>query len=183
MRMLIQGGPGSGKSALAIKIANITGTPVFHLDDIFWLPNWKENPLKNFRKEVEILVKNDKWIIDGNYNKIIDLTLPRATVVVFLDLTLYNSLLRLFFRGFGRNSPIKIGEITPLPKNVQDKGSIKRIFESIFVLWYYAINFRLRKKSNMIERLTEYKSDKTILFFKRKEHVESFVSSFLKKYS
>lgn len=84
-RILVLGSPGSGKSMLSRRLGEITGLPVVHLDGIYWKPGWVESTHAEFDARVVDAVAQDEWIIDGSYSRTLDLRLPRAELVIYLD--------------------------------------------------------------------------------------------------
>ncbi len=85
-RILVIGCSGAGKSTLARRLAGKLGLPLIHLDAAYWLPGWQEPPRDVWRRTVADLVAADQWVMDGNYSGTFDLRMPRADMVVFLDL-------------------------------------------------------------------------------------------------
>jgi adenylate kinase family enzyme len=85
-RILILGPSGAGKSTLARRIGERLGLPVVHLDRINWNPGWVQTETERFRERVAEAVKGDAWVMDGNYTTHLDLRLPRAEAVIWLDL-------------------------------------------------------------------------------------------------
>lgn len=85
-KIIVIGCPGSGKSYFAKKMAKITKIPIYHLDLIYWRPNWETMPKEEFRTEVIKILEKSEWIIDGNYNRTIEDRFKRAELVYFLDL-------------------------------------------------------------------------------------------------
>lgn len=71
-KIYITGGPGSGKTTYAKKLAKKMNLPCFDLDDIKWI-NRTENINKSRPKEErkfllnKILQENDHWICEGVY--------------------------------------------------------------------------------------------------------------------
>lgn len=59
--------------------------PVIHLDKEFWQPGWGQIPKDEWRHRTEVLVGRDEWIIDGSYDRTLDIRLLRADTVIFLD--------------------------------------------------------------------------------------------------
>ncbi len=84
-RIIIVGNGGTGKSTIAVKLGNILGLPVVHLDRLFWRPGWKSVPNAEFDALLAEEVGKDEWIIDGNYNRTIEMRLQRADTVIWLD--------------------------------------------------------------------------------------------------
>jgi len=86
VRILIVGSGGAGKSTLARGLADITSLPLVHLDQHYWRPGWRRTPTVEWRGPVQSLLVAPMWIMDGNYGGTLDLRVPRATLIVFLDL-------------------------------------------------------------------------------------------------
>jgi adenylate kinase family enzyme len=84
-RVLVIGISGAGKTTLAQQIAAATGLPLIHLDREHWLPGWREPPKSEWRAKVAALAATDAWIMDGNYTGSLDVRMPRADAVVWLD--------------------------------------------------------------------------------------------------
>jgi adenylate kinase family enzyme len=87
-RIHILGGPGSGKSFVAAKIAATFGMAAYDLDDLFWDP---AAPTYGVRAEKEqrdqaltALVKQEAWVIEGAYYKWLTLSFERADLVTLL---------------------------------------------------------------------------------------------------
>lgn len=68
-RISILGGSGSGKSTLCTILSKELGLPAIHLDAINFNPDWEEIDKQERNKIISAKSKEDKWIIDGNYNK------------------------------------------------------------------------------------------------------------------
>ena len=107
-KILIIGHPGAGKTTLAVRMGEILGLPVIHLDKQFWRPGWQESPREEWRERVSEMIKGERWIIDGTYDNSLDVRLPHADTVVFLDFPTGLCLWRILKRmmtGFGRVRP------------------------------------------------------------------------------
>ena len=48
-RILIIGSGGAGKSTLAVKLSELLGLDVVHLDSYFWNPNWEKTPTDKWK--------------------------------------------------------------------------------------------------------------------------------------
>ena len=101
-KILIIGSPGTGKSTLAVQLARKTSLPVIHLDK-YWHDQslWsKDLPQKKqqWRKYIHKLVKQEDWIMDGNYTSTLDIRIPDADFVIFLDYPRRIALLRTIKR-------------------------------------------------------------------------------------
>jgi len=85
-RIVILGPSGAGKSTLARRIGECVGLPVVHLDAIYWKPGRVPTEVGRFRERVTEVAAGDAWVMDGNYTRHLDLRLPRAEAVIWLDL-------------------------------------------------------------------------------------------------
>ncbi|MCL9759688.1 adenylate kinase [Frankia sp. AiPa1] len=107
-RVLVVGSGGAGKSTLAREIARRAGLPVIHLDRHFWRPGWVATPVDEWRAVVAGLVARPAWVMDGNYGGTLDLRIPAAELIVFLDLprrVAISRALRRWARWHGRTRP------------------------------------------------------------------------------
>ena len=84
-RVCIIGCPGAGKSTLSFKIAEKTGLPLYHLDQMFWRPGWVEADRDSFRQQHAQIITDERWIIDGMYRTTFADRLAAADTVIFLD--------------------------------------------------------------------------------------------------
>lgn len=84
-KIMVIGCPGSGKSTLSRALHAKTGIPLFHLDMMNWNADRTTVERAVFRKRLSSAIKNDEWIIDGNYGSTIELRLQACDTVIFLD--------------------------------------------------------------------------------------------------
>lgn len=101
-RIAVVGTTGSGKTTIAQALAELYELPHIELDALHWGPDWKEPPLEVFRQRVDQALAGPKWVVDGNYAKVRDLTWGRATTLVWLDYDLPVIIWRLVWRSFRR---------------------------------------------------------------------------------
>ncbi len=83
--IIIVGTSGSGKTTLAKRIARESGRLHIHLDDEFWLPDWKNRPYPEFLARLAKLMQASAWVMDGNYTKARELTWAKAHIIIWLD--------------------------------------------------------------------------------------------------
>ena len=84
-KVLVIGSGGAGKSTLAVRLGKVLGLPVVHLDRLHWKPGWVEPDKTEWRETVIDLVAGDEWVMDGNYGGTLDLRIPVADTIVFMD--------------------------------------------------------------------------------------------------
>src|SRR5688572_8188777 len=93
-KILVIGPNGSGKTTFGKKLSAKLNIPFYELDFYSWQPDWVETDYDEFRKITEELTAKDEWIIDGNYARNQDITIPRADTIIWLDASLAKSLYR-----------------------------------------------------------------------------------------
>ena len=101
MRRVVILGPGaSGKSTLAIHLAEITVLPMIELDKVFWRPGLAATPRDQWIKLQERHVEENGWIIDGDLGPYdaVEVRLKAADTVIFQDF----SLIRCIWRAIRR---------------------------------------------------------------------------------
>lgn len=84
-RICVIGTTGSGKSTLAATIGGRLGIPVVELDALHWEANWTEAEPLVLRRRVGAATAGDRWVADGNYSSVRDLTWDRADTMIWLD--------------------------------------------------------------------------------------------------
>jgi adenylate kinase family enzyme len=88
MRTVIIGNSGSGKSRLARLLSEFYSLPIIHLDRLFWMPGgFNEKRSKDeVSREMELKQKDNSWIVEGVFGELAELFLPRAQMLVYLDM-------------------------------------------------------------------------------------------------
>lgn len=97
-RIMIFGLPGSGKSFFAIRLGKLLDIPVEHLDRYFYVDNWVERDYNQFLYIQEDLIKNERWIIDGNAIKSLEMRFKEADIVLYFRFNRLFCLWRIFRR-------------------------------------------------------------------------------------
>ncbi|MEX5635112.1 adenylate kinase [Parafrankia sp. FMc2] len=142
-RILVVGSGGTGKSTPSRRLGVPWDIPVIHLDQHFWSPGWIEMPQESWRQTVNELISQPRWIMDGNYAGTLDLRIPAADVILFLDLPRHVALSRVMWRRIRwhhRHRP----DITP--------GCSERIsWEFLRWVWAYPRQGRARVSAALDE--------------------------------
>jgi len=97
-RVVVLGCSGSGKSTLARVMGERLGLPVIHLDTLFYTPGWKPREWEAFRASLAAAIAGEEWLIDGHFAETLDLSLPRAELVVFVQQARWRRLWRVTWR-------------------------------------------------------------------------------------
>ena len=85
-KIILLGSGGSGKSYMSKHIAQITGYPLYHLDNEFWKQDWVMSTKEEKLKRHEEIFSEETWIIDGNYNSTMEIRFAAADLIIFLDI-------------------------------------------------------------------------------------------------
>ena len=87
-RIYILGGPGSGKSFIAAKLAKQFGIPAYNLDTLFWNQaalNYGIRADPEYRDgQLAVIVSQDGWIIEGVYYEWLAPSFKTADVIIAL---------------------------------------------------------------------------------------------------
>ena len=88
MKAIIIGNSGSGKTWLATRLAERFGSPIIHLDDLFWMPGKFEHARSEAEQNqlLEQARKQANWIAEGVFGRLAEQLLPDADLLVWLDL-------------------------------------------------------------------------------------------------
>jgi adenylate kinase family enzyme len=86
-RVCVVGSSGSGKTTFARELAARLCVAHVELDALHHQPGWQPLALEKLRAQVDAACPaGGRWVADGNYQKVADLTRDRADVIVWLDL-------------------------------------------------------------------------------------------------
>lgn len=99
-RICIIGQSGGGKSTLATAIGERLGLPVVHLDQYRHVPGsqWHPRSDEEFVELHDSAIRGNRWVIEGNYSKLMPRRLQRATGLIVIDISTSVSLARYFRR-------------------------------------------------------------------------------------
>lgn len=167
-RIIIIGSGGAGKSTLARRLGEILNIPVFHLDKLYWKPNWQEPDKIAWQSEVSKLLKKDAWIMDGNFGGTLEMRLNACDTAIFLDFSPFVCLYRILKRRLKYRN-------TNRPDMAQ--GCNEKI-DLEFLGWI--LSYRKRKKPKVLELLTKFQTEKNIIILKTAKDVETFLENFSK---
>ncbi|MEM7417242.1 MAG: adenylate kinase [Gemmatimonadota bacterium] len=161
-RWLLVGSGGAGKSTLARTMAERLGLPLIHLDREYWGPKWAKPATEEWRARAEALAAGDRWVMDGNYSGTLDVRMPRAQVVVLLDMSPWRCVWRVVKRRWlDRERP-------DIPEDCDDQLNWE------FIHWI--VSYRRRSLPRVLRRLDEH-PHLDIVRLRRPAEVDAFVES------
>lgn len=164
-KIIILGCAGCGKSTLAAKLSEKLQIPLLHLDTIYWKANWQEEDKEIFEnKQIEFL-KNDSWIIDGNYRDTLEMRLKDADTVLYLDYPRRVAIYGIYKRYFEYRKKTR----TSIAAGCKEK------IDRSFFKWVW--RFKKHAKPKIIEILNGYKDNCNIYFFKNRKELNNFLNN------
>lgn len=86
-RILVVGCPGAGKSTFARKLRDALDLPLVYLDMLWHKPDQTTATREEFDVELDAVLRQNRWIIDGNYARTLKRRLKRAETVFLFDLS------------------------------------------------------------------------------------------------
>jgi adenylate kinase family enzyme len=104
---MIFGRPGSGKSTFAYNLSKRLNLPLYHLDKYYFTNNWQERKREEFLQIQQGIVNQEKWIIDGNSIRSLEMRYQRADVVIYFTYPHLLCLFRVIKRLFSKNPQIQ----------------------------------------------------------------------------
>ena len=117
-RILVLGSSGAGKSHLSRALAGILGIDAIHLDDHFWQPDGQPCGDREWREIVKELAARESWIMDGTYERSLDLRMPRAEAIVLLECPSELCLERVLRRESEGAKPVRHDRSSPSPQQI-----------------------------------------------------------------
>ncbi len=84
-RVIVLGCPGAGKSTFARRLRELTGLPLYYLDQIWHKPDRTTVTREEFDAALGEILAKDEWIIDGNYKRTVERRLAACDTAFLLD--------------------------------------------------------------------------------------------------
>ena len=91
-KIIVIGCPGSGKSYFSKKLKDILNYPIYHLDLIWNKPDKTTISREEFDSILNKIFLEDTWIMDGNYQRTLEMRINACDTIILLDFDLEVSL-------------------------------------------------------------------------------------------
>lgn len=160
-KVIIIGSPGAGKSFFSQKLKNITKLPLYHLDMLYHKKDGTHISKEELEEKLKDIFKEEEWIIDGNYQRTLELRLKECDTVFLLDFPT-----DVCLAGAESRIGNKRDDLPWVEEKLDEefKNSIK--------------NFSKEKLPQIYMLLDKYKSKKNIIVFKTREDVDCYIENF-----
>ena len=106
-RVLIIGSNGAGKSTFSFRLAEKTGLPLVHIDQIYWQDAWDVTPEAEFDRRVQAETQDLRWIIEGNNLRSLPRRLARADTVFWFEFPPPLCVLNIFRREWAYRGRVR----------------------------------------------------------------------------
>lgn len=156
-RILILGCSCAGKSTLARAMGEKTGIPVVHLDKLWWTGNWENVTREVFDARLAEELAKPRWIIDGNYDRTIEIRLQHCDTAVYFDFSRWTCLWGMLKRVLS-----SYGKVRP-----DMGGNCAERFDWEFIGWIW--NFNREKREKMLDLLNNAPGVEAVILKNRRE--------------
>lgn len=156
-KIMVIGCCGSGKSTLSKKLAQKLNLPLVHLDMLNWCGNWECIPQQAFDDLLLAELQKEAWIIEGNYNRTIELRLQYCDTVIYLDYPRLTCLLGVLKRVIAYHGRTR----SDMGGNCPEK------FDLDFLKFVW--NFNQNHREHYLKLLSEQTDKNVIILRNRKE--------------
>ena len=150
-KAIVIGCSGAGKSTFSRMLRDKTGLPLYYLDMIWHKLDRTTVPNEEFDEKLNEILKRDEWILDGNYNRTLEMRLKECDTVFLFDFPTEKCL-----EGVRK----RIGTVR------EDMPWVELEEDEEFMDWIR--NFSQKQLPMAYELLKKY-SDKNIVIFKSRE--------------
>ena len=178
MKIAIIGNAGSGKSSLSLKLHELLGIPLYHLDQYFWKPGWQEpdpiefekihNQLCNRGDALPAEASREGWIIEGIATRLFEYRVKKADIVIFLDVPTYICLYRIFKRALTHFGHVYFSNAKGCPERGPDLKFLKFIW-----------NFNSQRKPLIESLLQKYQDQKQTFVIKNQGELNEAVKKLI----
>lgn len=156
-KIIVIGGSGSGKSTFARKLAEATGLPLYHLDNVFWNEDKTHVSREVFDRRLDVILGYDRYIIDGEYGRTIGRRIAAADTIFFFDIPLKERL---------AGAVSRIGTVRP------DIPWVEEELDPGFEKWIR--DYDTDQRPETLSLLEKYK-EKEIIIFKSRAEADDFI--------
>lgn len=158
-KAIVIGSPGAGKSTFSRSLKDATGLPLYYLDRIWHRPDKTTISREEFDVRLKEILLKDQWIIDGNYNRTLEIRLQYCDTVFLMDFSVGTCL-------FGAEA--RVGQ------EREDIPWVEKELDSEFRK--FIMDFPKESLPRIYELIEKYRTDKNIVIFKSREEAEAYLS-------
>lgn len=157
-KIIVIGSPGAGKSVFSKKLKDITNLPLYHLDMLYHKPDGTHISREEFDDKLRKIFETDNWIIDGNYQRILEMRFKECDTVFLLEF------------------PTEVcleGAESRVGKKRDDMPWAEEKLNEEFK--QFIIDFANEKLPQIYQLLDKYKDNLNIIIFKSREETDEYI--------
>ena len=162
-KIIVIGSPGAGKSVFSQKLRDITNLPLYHLDILYHKADGTHIPKEELDKKLKEIFKTEKWIIDGNYQRTLEMRLKQCDTVFLLD--------------YPTEVCLK-GALSRVGKKREDLPWVESKLDEDFK--QCIVDFSKEKLPQIYELLNKYKEHLNIIIFKSRDEADNYIRTYKK---
>lgn len=151
-KIIVIGCPGAGKSVFSQKLKEITNLPLYHKTDGTHISK------EELEEKLREIFKNNTWIIDGNYQRTLEMRIKECDTVFLLDY------------------PTEVcvtGAESRIGQKREDLPWVEKILGENFK--QNIINFSNEKLPEIYKLLNKYEENKNIIIFKSRQEADMYL--------
>lgn len=155
-KIIILGGPGSGKSVLAYNLGEELNIKSYYLDAMHY--KYADKDERN--EQILDILKTDSWVIDGTYTSTLAERMKQADVIIYLDYSTFAHLKGVICRSIKNNGKEK-KEIPGLKEKLE--------FDVLKITYNWN-----RNRRKIIYEMLEKNNNKEIFIFKNRNKLNKW---------
>ena len=163
-KIIVIGCPGAGKSVFSQKLSNITNLPLYHIDMLYHKKDGTHISKEELENKLRYIFKKDDWIIDGNYQRTLEMRIKECDTIFLLD--------------FATEVCIE-GAKSRIGKKRDDLPWIEEKLDENFE--QCIINFKNEKLPQIYELLNKYKEKHNVIVFKSRKESDNYIDCMEKR--
>jgi hypothetical protein len=141
-RINVVGTSCSGKTTLARELARRLAMPHVEFDALFWGPDWTPVPALEFRERLTAALAAERWVADGGYANVRDITWGRVDTIVWLDYPL-----RLVLARWARRTVARIRSSEEFWPGTGNRESVRKALRGDGLIWWILRTHHRRRRS------------------------------------
>ncbi len=166
MKIAVLGYSGSGKSTTTKYLGELFHIPYLYMDTVYWAENWQERDRDEALTLVSEFMKQDDWVIDGNYSSLLQKErLEQADYIIYMDFSRFVCLWRVLKRYFQNRNKTR--------ESIAE-GCIEKI--DLEFIWWVLCAGRTPAKKKKYREMAERYRDKVIVL-KNQRQLDKFLEN------
>lgn len=157
-KIIVIGSPGVGKSTFARKLRELTHLPLYYLDQLWHKPDQTNISREEFDTRLGEWIQGDRWIIDGNYQRTLEIRMKACDTIFLLDFPVETCLL---------------GAKSRIGKKREDLPWVETEFEEEFR--QEIIEFPEKQLPNIYQLVKKYRKEKQVIIFRSREEASRYL--------